>query len=97
LNRIGTLNSPGLLLKHEKELLNQVEAQDGASKTGLTVTNWALMLIKEGRDAEYFDSPSDANRLVDLVLAFKKSLSTVLKFQSIPIPLSFIQVTSITF
>ena len=83
----------GLLLKHEKELLYEVEARDGCSKMCLTVTNWTLLLIKEGRDAEYFESASDANRLFDPVFAFKKSLSSVLKFQSTPIPLSFIQVS----
>ena len=90
---IFSVLTPGLLLKHEKEILYQVEAQDGASKMCLTVTNWALLLIKEGRDAGYFESASDANRLFDPVFAFKKSLSSVLKFQSTPIPLSFIQVS----
>lgn len=79
-------------MKHEKEILYQVEAQDGASKMGLEVTNWALLLIREGRDAGYFENISDATRLFEPVLAFKKSCSSVLKFQSTPIPLSFIQV-----
>jgi len=92
---LESIEEAGLLLKHEKEILYQVEAQDGASKMCLTVTNWALLLIKEGRDAGYFESASDANRLFDPVFAFKKSLSSVLKFQSTPIPLSFIQAVTL--
>lgn len=90
LNKSGL--TAGYLLKHEKEILYRVEAQDGASKMCLQVTNWALLLIREGRDAGYFENPSDATRLFEPVLAFKKSCSSVLKFQSTPIPLSFIQV-----
>jgi len=92
---LEAIEDAGLLLKHEKELLYEVEARDGCSKMCLTVTNWTLLLIKEGRDAEYFESASDANRLFDPVFAFKKSLSSVLKFQSTPIPLSFIQAVTL--
>ena len=90
---IYSVLTAGYLLKHEKEILYQVEARDGASKMCLQVTNWALLLIRDGRDAGYFENNSDATRLFEPVLAFKKSCSSVLKFQSTPIPLSFIQVS----
>jgi len=93
---LEAIEEAGYLLKHEKEILYRVEAQDGASKMCLQVTNWALLLIREGRDAGYFENPSDATRLFEPVLAFKKSCSSVLKFQSTPIPLSFIQAVTLT-
>lgn len=52
------------------------------------------MLVREGRDSGYFENPSDATRLLDPIIAFKKSCSVVLKYQITAIPLSFVQVHS---
>ena len=69
-----------------------MEDEEGPEKLCLHVVNWALVLVRDGRDNGYFENPGDATRLFDPVLAFKKSCSTVLKYQITAIPLSFIQV-----
>lgn len=97
---IGTfhINFIGFLLKHEAEILSQYEEEEQTtnSKWSLRVINWAMMLVREGRDRDYFENPSDASRLLDPIIAFKKSCSVVLKYQITAIPLSFVQVRKCT-
>jgi len=93
---LEAIEDAGFLLRHEKEILYRVEAQEGSSKMCLQVINWAMLLVREGRDNGYFVNPNDAPRLLDPILAFKKSCSNVLKYQSTPIPLSFIQAVTLT-
>ena len=62
------------------------------SRLSLHVINWALILVRDGRDKGYFENPSDATRLLDPLISFKKSCSVVLKYQITAIPLSFVQV-----
>jgi hypothetical protein len=67
--------------------------QEESHKWSLRVINWALILVRQGRDEGYFENPSDATRLLDPIVAFKKSCSVVLKYQITAIPLSFVQVS----
>ncbi len=84
----------GFLLKHEAEILSQSEEEEHRSRWSLRVINWALILVREGRDRDYFENPADATRLLDPIIAFKKSCSVVLKYQITAIPLSFVQVSA---
>lgn len=79
-------------MKHEAEILALDEEKN--HKWSLRVVNWALILVRQARDEGYFDNPSDATRLLDPIVAFKKSCSIVLKYQITAIPLSFVQVSS---
>ena len=85
----------GFLLRHESEILAKMERQDnGQGRFSLYVINWALILIRDGRDQGYFEHPNDAKGLLDPITSFKKSCSIVLKYQITAIPLSLIQVTN---
>ena len=79
-------------MKHEAEILSL--EQEESHKWSLRVINWALMLVRQGREEGYFENPSDATRLLDPIVAFKKSCSVVLKYQITAIPLSFVQVSA---
>lgn len=83
----------GFLLKHEADILSE-SSKDGEDRWSLRVINWALILVREARDNGMFENPSDATRLLDPIIAFKKSCSVVLKYQITAIPLSFVQVSS---
>ncbi len=84
----------GFLLRHEVETLkNHMNKGDyKESRFSLHVINWAILLVREGRDKGYLENASDASRLLDPLIAFKKSCSVVLKYQVTAIPLSFVQV-----
>ena len=83
-------------MPHETETLAQVIEDDKEDELPLVVVNWALILIRDGRDQDFFEYPSDCTRLIDPVLQFKKSCSTVRKYQITAIPLSFIQAVTLT-
>ena len=85
-------NYIGFLLKHEIDILEEAEKDENESRWSLRVTNWALLLVREGRENGYFENPADATRLLDPIVAFKKACSVVLKYQITAIPLSFVQV-----
>ena len=75
-------------------LLNS-EEDANRSRLSLHVINWALILVREGRERGLFENPGDATRVLDPLIAFKKSCSIVLKYQITAIPLSFVQVKKI--
>jgi len=75
-------------------LLNS-EEDANRSRLSLHVINWALILVREGRERGLFENPGDATRILDPLIAFKKSCSIVLKYQITAIPLSFVQVKKI--
>lgn len=79
-------------MKHEADILSETKQDPGENRWSLRVINWALMLVREARDNGMFENPSDATRLLDPIIAFKKSCSVVLKYQITAIPLSFVQV-----
>ncbi|XP_046438524.1 bestrophin-3-like isoform X1 [Daphnia pulex] len=96
-NKYPTLESmqrAGFLLKHEAEILSL--EQEESHKWSLRVINWALILVRQGRDEGLFENPGDATRLLDPIVAFKKSCSVVLKYQITAIPLSFVQAVTLT-
>lgn len=80
-------------MKHEVEILLNSEEDANRSRSSLHVINWALILVREGRERGLFENPGDATRILDPLIAFKKSCSIVLKYQITAIPLSFVQVT----
>ena len=82
----------GFLLKHEAEILSNYDDDLNRSRLSLHVINWALVLVRDGRERGFFENPGDATRLLDPLIAFKKSCSVVLKYQITAIPLSFVQV-----
>ena len=95
-NKYPTLESmqqTGFLLQHEAEILAKMEQQDkNQGRFSLYVINWALLLIRDGRERGFFENPNDAKALLDPITNFKKSCSVVLKYQITAIPLSLIQV-----
>jgi Bestrophin, RFP-TM, chloride channel len=93
---LQSIQQAGLLLEHEQQILERISREESQSKLSLHVINWALLLVRHGREQEIFESASDSTRLLDPIVAFKKSCSLVLKFKITAIPLSFVQAVSLT-
>lgn len=79
-------------MKHEAKILEKTEPN--TSRWSLHVINWAIALVRIAREKEYFLNPNDVSRVLDPIITFKKSCSSVLKYQITAIPLSFVQVHS---
>ena len=62
------------------------------AKCSLYVVNWAIYLVRQAKDDGYFENSNDVARVLEPILAFKKSCSAVLKFRVTEFPPKFFQV-----
>ena len=93
--RFPTLHSIhriGLILRHEAEMLERMARFEDKAKMSLYVINWAIYMVREAKDQGHFEISNDVARVLDPILAFKKSCSSVLKFKETEFPQSFLQV-----
>lgn len=96
--RFPTLHSIhriGLILRHEAEMLERMARFEDKAKMSLYVINWAIYMVREAKDQGHFEISNDVARVLDPILAFKKSCSSVLKFKETEFPQSFLQLMTL--
>ena len=89
---LESIEQIGLILAHEMDILKNLGKFEDESKYSLYVVNWAVTLVRDAKDEGFFENTNDASRIIDPILAFKKSCSTVLKYQITEFPPKFLQV-----
>ena len=82
----------GLLLDHERVILEEEELNGRYATLSLTVLNWILHLLKRVNRQGNYNAANDFARNVEVVLSFKKSCGNAIKFSSKNIPFALIQV-----
>lgn len=75
-------------MEHERHQLEMVDP----CNQGLIVLQWKLGLLGICRRQDLFSSPSDYQNNVDVLMDFKKSCGSAIKFTEKNIPFPMIQV-----
>jgi len=81
-----SLQSAGLLLDHERVILEEEEINGGHATLSLTVLDWIFHLLKRVNRQGNYNATNDFARNVEVVLSFKKSCGNTIKFSSKNIP-----------
>jgi hypothetical protein len=89
---LESIERSGLLLPHERDILTALGKFEDETKHSLYVVNWAIALVRKAKDDGFFETPVDASRVLDSLLVFKKSCSSILKFKFIRFPPQFLHV-----
>ena len=89
---LQSIERSGLLLPHERDMLKALGKCEDESKYSLYVVNWTVALVKKAKDDGFFESLIDASRVLESLLTYKKSCSSVLKFKHTQFPPKFMQV-----
>ena len=88
-----SIRKVGLILPHEIDILESLSKHEDECRCSLYVINWAIYLVKDGKDKAFFENSNDVARVFEPILAFKKSQSSVLKFRITEFPPKFFQVS----
>ena len=92
---LHSIQRTGLILQHEVEMLRTMLRFEDESKCSLYVVNWAIYLVRDAKDDGFFENSNDVARVLEPILAFKKSCSSVLKFRVTEFPPKFFQVPQV--
>lgn len=87
-----SLQTAGILRDKERLILERVEADaENSTPRPLVAIDWMLLLLKETSTHNRFAEKSSHLKLVEAVLAFKKSCGNTIKFGTHNIPHALIQ------
>lgn len=80
----------GLMTEKEHEFFGQVDVRYHPFYVPLM---WAITIVKRARAHGYISHERHMNALIDEILKFRRSLFTLLNYNSVPIPLVYTQVS----